>query len=425
MKKPFYRIIAIDGIKTVFLGVAAAITGIKVKTSSMDDDFSLSTELENENIESAASESGHKESNSVVSKATTQPVVSVSAAEDNASDSNNENVVRENLVVAEKATIVEEESDSREEFLSQEVSDNANEEQEELLLAEFESNAEEEFEPIITKFDLADFTEEMQETEESQLKPYSVDEEISVATCVDNEMSFEEALESAREEVGSNGIFEWNGNLFATFEETEWSNMTDDQKETFVGHIQWIDADGIHFDFQEEPIMIEGYTIVDDITNTDSVAEVNEDLLADIPDIEIDEIEEIEVEVEKIDLKGDDFATFYEKEWANMTDDEKEAVAGHILWTDEDGIHVDYQDAPIPTNSSMLAELEENIMSVEEADVEILGLAELENDADSSVISVDGSDDVLLVDVDDSISSSIDILPDDATDLSAELNNNF
>lgn len=56
---------------------------------------------------------------------------------------------------------------------------------------------------------------------------------VSVASNVNDGMSFSEAFASARAEVGPGGVFMWNGNLYSTYYEEEWSNMTDDQKEDF------------------------------------------------------------------------------------------------------------------------------------------------------------------------------------------------
>lgn len=43
------------------------------------------------------------------------------------------------------------------------------------------------------------------------------DDNISVATGVNDEMSFNEAFAAARSEVGAGGAFEWRGNVYGTY----------------------------------------------------------------------------------------------------------------------------------------------------------------------------------------------------------------
>ena len=56
---------------------------------------------------------------------------------------------------------------------------------------------------------------------------------VQVASNVNDGMSFSEAFASARAEVGPGGVFVWNGNVYSTYYEEEWDNMTDEQKEEF------------------------------------------------------------------------------------------------------------------------------------------------------------------------------------------------
>ena len=60
-----------------------------------------------------------------------------------------------------------------------------------------------------------------------------IGETVEVASNVDDSMSFSEAFASARAEVGPGGVFVWNGNVYSTYYEEEWDNMTDEQKEEF------------------------------------------------------------------------------------------------------------------------------------------------------------------------------------------------
>ena len=60
-----------------------------------------------------------------------------------------------------------------------------------------------------------------------------IGETVEVASNVNDGMSFSEAFASARAEVGPGGVFVWNGNVYSTYYEEEWDNMTDEQKEEF------------------------------------------------------------------------------------------------------------------------------------------------------------------------------------------------
>lgn len=62
--------------------------------------------------------------------------------------------------------------------------------------------------------------------------------EIKVAQGVTDDMSFNEAFEAARAEVGSGGAFVWHGNVYNTYTADEWNAMTDEQREAFGNNFQ-------------------------------------------------------------------------------------------------------------------------------------------------------------------------------------------
>lgn len=53
---------------------------------------------------------------------------------------------------------------------------------------------------------------------------------VSVAV-VDDSLSFGEVFAAARQQVGAGGIFEWRGNVYGTYYETEWDAMSDAEKQ--------------------------------------------------------------------------------------------------------------------------------------------------------------------------------------------------
>ena len=68
-------------------------------------------------------------------------------------------------------------------------------------------------------------------------EPSSADEGLKVAT-VDDSMSFREAFESARAQVGAGGVFTWHGNIFNTYTADEWKAMSNDDKRLFAEQVK-------------------------------------------------------------------------------------------------------------------------------------------------------------------------------------------
>lgn len=81
---------------------------------------------------------------------------------------------------------------------------------------------------------------------DSQEHPVWVDDQVPVATTVTDEMSFADAFEAARTEVGVGGVFEWHGNIYNTYTADEWNAMSDEERAEF----------GSHFDWPETPVAV-------------------------------------------------------------------------------------------------------------------------------------------------------------------------
>lgn len=69
--------------------------------------------------------------------------------------------------------------------------------------------------------------------------PEWVDDEVQVATSVNDDMSFGEAFAAARAEVGPGGVFEWHGQLYGTYTAEEWNNMTAEERAEYGDHFSW------------------------------------------------------------------------------------------------------------------------------------------------------------------------------------------
>lgn len=63
--------------------------------------------------------------------------------------------------------------------------------------------------------------------------PHTTENGLKVADVSGNQ-TFDQALESARDQVGPGGVFHWHGKIFATYTEDEWDSMTDEQKQYFA-----------------------------------------------------------------------------------------------------------------------------------------------------------------------------------------------
>lgn len=69
--------------------------------------------------------------------------------------------------------------------------------------------------------------------------PEWTDGEVPVATSVNDDMSFTDAFNAAREEVGSGGVFEWHGYIYSTFTDDEWNSMSEAEREEYGSHFNW------------------------------------------------------------------------------------------------------------------------------------------------------------------------------------------
>ncbi|QMW00210.1 hypothetical protein [Spirosoma foliorum] len=58
--------------------------------------------------------------------------------------------------------------------------------------------------------------------------------DIDVAGKTTDSMTFEQAFETAREEVGMGGVFSWHGHWYNTFEKEEWSDLSLTQRQEYT-----------------------------------------------------------------------------------------------------------------------------------------------------------------------------------------------
>lgn len=91
-------------------------------------------------------------------------------------------------------------------------------------------------------------------TTDGAAHPAWVDGEVSVATSVNDNMSFGEAFAAARAEVGAGGVFEWHGGIYNTYYEDEWASMSAADRAEFGSHFSWNDHHNDVADSQQHTV---------------------------------------------------------------------------------------------------------------------------------------------------------------------------
>lgn len=69
--------------------------------------------------------------------------------------------------------------------------------------------------------------------------PAYVDDHVQVASTVNDGMSFGQAFQAARAELGPGGVFEWHGQVYNTYYAEEWDAMSPQQQAEFGSHFSW------------------------------------------------------------------------------------------------------------------------------------------------------------------------------------------
>jgi hypothetical protein len=64
-----------------------------------------------------------------------------------------------------------------------------------------------------------------------------IDDSINIASGIKDEMTFSDAFAMARAEVGPGGTFIWHGNLYGTYNESEWHNLSDEERDAYAQNI--------------------------------------------------------------------------------------------------------------------------------------------------------------------------------------------
>ena len=133
-----------------------------------------------------------------------------------------------------------------------------------------------------------------------------------MATCVNDSMSFSDAFNAAREEVGAGGVFEWHGNLYSTYTAAEWYNMDATARNEFADSIRW---DGPSHEYVSSNHSQSSHsthsTHTEEVTNTQTVSNGNTTQTQspnkdeeDSPDVEIIGVEHANIDGEHDSIIG-------------------------------------------------------------------------------------------------------------------------
>ena len=143
-----------------------------------------------------------------------------------------------------------------------------------------------------------------------------VDKDLKMASHVNDSMSLEEAFSVAREEIGGGGMFMWNGQLFGTYTESEWGNLSNEEQKEFWSSISISpygeDKPAPDFDFGDLQVAT---TVHDDMSFGEAFMTAREELGA----------------AGIFYWHGNPYNTFNKEEWADLSADQKEDYLSQVV----------------------------------------------------------------------------------------------
>lgn len=149
-----------------------------------------------------------------------------------------------------------------------------------------------------------------------------IKDEIAVAKSVNDDMSFREAIEAARSEVGPGGAFSWHGQVFSTYRSTdpEWVEMGPAGQQAhcqaILSHVHAEPYDGEQIQFDEA----ETETVLMD------EPEESEEGLVDEPSEELEDVPAEELVEEQAEESAEEFDEEYVEEPTVVELEEKPTI---------------------------------------------------------------------------------------------------
>lgn len=203
-------------------------------------------------------------------------------------------------------------------------------------------------------------------------------EEVGITTNVSDEMDFASAFATARRTLGTHGVFEWRGNIYGTYYDSEWEKLPQEFKDEFNEHDWGKDieerglAEGDTYnpkEYEGESIEDEGFGLTEEEMMTSN--SVKDDMDFDTAFL----VARSDVGPGGVfDWQGKTYTTFYEDEWKDLPDDSKQFYIDKnaITVTDDDDLVYDENElleAP-QTEAPIAEEVESDAMTDETSEVE-------------------------------------------------------
>ena len=164
-------------------------------------------------------------------------------------------------------------------------------------------------------FDITDLFARTDQAGGGQIVDILVDDNLQISAQVNDSMSFEEAFRIAREEVGGGGVFMWNGQMFGTYTQAEWENLSAAEQKDFFGS------------FSIQPYGESGSAAVFDAGDLQVATSVHDDMsFGEAFMTARDEVGASGV----FYWHGQPYNTLYEEEWADMPANERDVFMSKV-----------------------------------------------------------------------------------------------
>lgn len=201
-------------------------------------------------------------------------------------------------------------------------------------------------------------------TENENIEKPDVYDAPQESTSVNDAMSFSDAFETARNEVGANGFFVWHGKVFGTMYEQEYDKLSNAEKEQSYENIMTTFSDK-HPNFEEK--QTEQEPIIKHKTDEHSIPTVTviheEAPVANVGSDSLTFKDTFSLAREQVgpggvfEYNGKLYNTYTKEEWSNMTDEDKKefvhsansevVVPSDISYQDVDIVKIDGNDSSV------------------------------------------------------------------------------
>lgn len=233
--------------------------------------------------------------------------------------------------------------------------------------------------------------------------PILLPEDPQQAIGVNDQMSYNQAWEVSREEVGAGGYFVWHSKPFSTYTQEEWNNLNAEEQQLFQSNMNDDYNENIKIETDEPPAFVVhdmapvAESVSDEMSFGDAFAMARQEVGAG----------------GIFQWKGNTYGTYYKEEWENMTKEDKNEFAQSYQKTDN-------------SNDISYAEVEEVPEVVDNAVNEVFIGSEVQLLPDGSKVNVGYfvQDNQILMKIDLDNNNQYDYVVDTSTNQLIGLNGN-